>query len=525
MGVVQNAIDGLVETFAPERGARRAMARQQMAVIRQTGYSNYGASTTKNSLRGWLYSGGDAKADIEDNLDILRQRSRDAYMGVPLAASAIKTMRTHVVGSGLVPKPQIDSTLLHITPQAAEQLQEQITREFGIWANSANCDAARIDNFYQLQQLAFLSYAMNGDVLALLPMKQRPGWPYSLTVQLIEADRLCNPHFAESTQPRIIQGVELDGSGEAVAYHICNIHPLATSKNAPDGTPMTWQRIPAYGKASGRRNVLHVMTRERVGQVRGVPMLAPVLDAIKSMGRYLDAEQQAALVNALWVVYITKDAPADNVKPGQFVAPQQQIAPDDEKALELGSGTVWDLNPGEKPEAIDPKHPTGNFGNFMDSLTKQIGAALETPAEVLEKSFNSNYSAARGAFNEFWQTVEMQRDWLVDDFCQPIYEEWLAEAVALGRISAPGFFDDPAVRAAYCRCEWSGPAQIQIDPVKEVTAAKMRVENCFSTAEKETAALCGGSYAANIRQRKIEEMQKKEVYGNGEQNQNPGGAQ
>ena len=53
----------------------------------------------------------------------------------------------------------------------------------------------------------------------------------------------------------------------------------------------------------------------------------------------------------------------------------------------------------------------------------------------------------------------MYREWLSRDFCQSIYEEWMAEAVAKGRIKAPGFFSDPLRRKAYCKAEWNGPAR------------------------------------------------------------------
>ncbi len=154
---------------------------------------NYGASTTKKSMRGWLFAGGSAKEDIEDNLKTLRERSRDAYMGVPIATGALKTMRTNVVASGLTPSPQIDADFLNMTPEQANDLQTQIVREFSLWADSPLCDADRVDNFYKLQQLAFLAYMMNGDAFAVLPMRHSVGQPYDLRVQLIEGDRVCSP--------------------------------------------------------------------------------------------------------------------------------------------------------------------------------------------------------------------------------------------------------------------------------------------------------------------------------------------
>lgn len=85
------------------------------------------------------------------------------------------------------------------------------------------------------------------------------------------------------------------------------------------------------------------------------------------------------------------------------------------------------------------------------------------------------------------------------------------EAVARGRIHAPGFFSDPAIRKAYMGCVWNGPARTNLNPVQEVTAAEKRVENCFSTAQEETAQMTGGDFTRNVRQRVIEAKMKQEV--------------
>ena len=180
-----NILDRMISAVAPVHAAKRAAARGALSIL-NSGYGNYGANLTKKSLRGWEYHGGSAKEDIEDNLDVLRQRSRDAYMGIPTATAALKTLRTNVVAGGLIPSPQIDGEFLGLSQEETEKLQEQIVREFALWADKPTCDAERVDNFYQLQQLAFLSYLMNGDTMALLPVKKMAGQPYDLRVRLIE---------------------------------------------------------------------------------------------------------------------------------------------------------------------------------------------------------------------------------------------------------------------------------------------------------------------------------------------------
>lgn len=513
-----NILDKAIAAVSPERAVRRMAARRALSVV-DSGYGNYGANREKKSLKGWLYHSGSAKEDIEDNLVTLRMRSRDAYMGVPIATASLKTMRTNVVAHGLMPTPQIDADRLHLTAEQTADLQAQIVREFSVWAESKDCDADHVDNFYQLQQLAFLSYLMNGDAIALLPMKPRKGQPYDLRVRVIEADRVCSPGLMDRLTPcevqghkvhRIVQGVETDEDGEVVAYWICNQHPGALLLSGVRGM-MEWQRVEAYGETSGRRNVLHIMQRERAGQVRGVPMLAPVLEALKQLGRYTDAEIEAALLSSMISVFIENETLKDGVPFGEFIPRDKQVDAADRGTIELGPGAIIDLRPGEKINAFDPKHPVTTFDKFTDAVIKQVGAALEIPAEVVTKSFNSNYSAARGALNEFWRTCDMQREWFASSFCQPVYEEWFCEAVARGRIKAPGFFQDAALRRAYTNCTWNGPARTSLNPKDEVEAAIARVQAGFSTAEQETAQMSGGIWAENMRQRKIEAQIEKEV--------------
>ena len=510
--------DTLLTAIAPERAVKRVAAQPAIRAI-NSGYSNYGASLHKKSMRGWMWHGGSPKEDIEDNLRVLRERSRDAYMGVPLATGAIKTMRTNVVCGGLTPTPQIDNAFLGISDEEAQKINEQIAREFALWANKPTCDADRIDNFYMLQQLAFTGFLLNGDSWAVLQNKKTPGVPYDLRVRIIEADRICSPAFMDILSPtdinehhveKIVQGVETDADGMVIAYWVCDRHPLA-STSVTGLTASHWTRVEAYGKKTGRQNVLCLMQRERAGQLRGVPLLAPVLESLKQLGRFTDAELTAAVISAMFTVFIKKSNQSDEVPFGEMLPPDVQVDTPDKTSVELAPGAFIDLNPGEEVQFADPKHPTTGFEAFMNAIVKQMAAALEIPSEVLYKQFSTSYSAARGALNEFWRTTGMHRDWFADSFCQPVYEAWFREAVCKGRIKAPGFLTNPAVAAAYMNCNWNGPARTNLNPKDEAEAAQMRVNSGFSTAAQETAQMTGGSYEANMRQRKAEAALKREV--------------
>ena len=504
MGIAAG-LDKAIAVVAPQTALKRTAARQKLQIL-NSGYSNYGASVVKKSLAGWLHAGGSSREDIEDNVSILRQRTRDLYMGVPIANGAVKTMRTNIVGRGLRLKPNIDAELLGVSPEERRTLEKQIEREWNIWAESTDCDMARIDNFYELQQLAFLNWLISGDCLAVLPVKPRLNQPYDLRVQLIEADRLCSPDNCDTIDNKIVGGVEVDQSGEVVAYHIADHHPLSYAY-----ADISWQRVEAFGKTTGRRNVLHLMNRERIGQRRGVPFLAPVIESLKQLGRYTDAELVAAVVSGMFTVFIEKADASSEDAIGSIIPEEAQVDAEDETTIELAPGAVIDLNEGEKAHDMNPGRPNANFGGFVEAICQQIGASLEIPYELLMKRFNSSYTASKGALEEAWKMFNMYRDWLATDFCQPVYEEWLTEAVAKGRIKAPGFFTDPVIRKAYCGAKWNGPAKGMLDPVKEATAAEKRVQNGFSTRSDETMQMTGTSYYNNIEQLKHEEKELREV--------------
>ena len=168
--------------------------------------------------------------------------------------------------------------------------------------------------------------------------------------------------------------------------------------------------------------------------------------------------------------------------------------------LDMGPGTLQTLKEDEDIKFGNPNMPVPGFDAFVKTFCKLVGAGLGTPYDVLVKEYNSSYSAARAALLDAWEDIRMRRKWFTDDFCQPAYENWLAEAVARGRIKAPGFFDDPLIRAAWCGARWIGPVQGSIDPLKEAQAAVLQIQHALKTHEQVTREMSGGDWDANVEQ-------------------------
>ena len=493
MKIKLNPIDRIVSYFDPVRGALRIRARAFEAM---TG-SYSGASRTRRQLKEWHTQTADADADILYDLPLLRERSRDLLRNAPIAVGAIGTSLANVVGTGLKLQSRIDSEYLGLSEDEADAWEDHTEREWRLFSESQECDISRTLNFFGLQALAFRQTLENGDVFALLPRIDRKGSPYSLKVQLIEADRICNDRNLPDTE-KLIAGIEKDpATGAPISYHVANQHPGMIRYVTID--KFTWKTVPAFGAKTGLRNVLHLFEVIRPGQTRGVPFLAPVMETLKQLDRYTEAELMAAVVSGLFTVFITSESGGldFDVTTGMGVE-TGAVASDDD--LKLSNGGIVGLKKNEKIESANPGRPNTAFDPFVKSILEQIGAALGIPFEVLIRHFQSSYSASRAALLEAWRFFRSRRVWLVSSFCQPIYEIWLYEAVASGRIAAPGFFSDPLVRKAYCGSLWVGDSPGYVDPQKDVDAAVARMDAKLSTLDEETALITGGDFEANVRQ-------------------------
>lgn len=478
-------------------------------------YASHGASSTLNSLIGWIVDAGNAEDSIDLQSSKLRQRARDLYEGGGLARSGPETLTTSVVGWGIQPKPKIDGDFLGMTDDAREEAEQAILREWKLWAENTMCDAERQQNFYGLQQLAFLSMLMSGDVFALFGMKENKRTPYQTTVRLLEADRICNPDSSGNSESkesdsggRIIDGVEIDKEGAVIRYYIASRSPIAGN----DNSELTWTAIDAYGKDTGYPNILHIMTWERPEQRRGIPFVSAEIELIKQFTRYMNAELAGKVVSAMLTLFITSKE--DDGKAGmEDAVNEDEKVTDDELKLELAPGAIYDLPPGKDVTTVDPKRSDTQFESFVNTCITVIASSMGIPKEVLIKKYESNYTAARAALLDFWRTVRVYRTRFNTAFNQPIYEQWLSEAVAAGRIDAPGFFDDPAVRLAWCGCSWMGASMGHVDPLKEVNAAEVRIRNNITTEEQEAMEYNGNDRSAIVRQRKKEIAERADMGG------------
>lgn len=514
--------DRAIGWFSPAAARDRLVARAQTAaataMLGGTGLAGgggyRGAQPDRTRRRGWFARPRSANADTLPRSEKLRAEQRDAAMNQPIATAAINRKVTFVVGTGLMVIPAVDGATLGLTPAEQAAWEARLAADYDGYMASKDPDAERKRTGYGLQGVAARAAYTSGDVLKLrvLPDDQ-PGRLHLTAWKLVEADRLKNPPGVldggvyQPTGNVVAGGVEVDGNGAPVAYWVLKQHPGDLVLRGVDA--LVPDRIEAWDTALRLPNVVHVARRDRPEQVRGVGMLATVLELLRMISDLTDAELFAAVMSAMIAIVYKSPGATPLPEPdfgeegaGPGMSHNGGPALDDARPeYKMEAGSVLEIDSDADVEIKSPGRPNSAFDPFFKAIVQQIGAAIGEPAGVLMLLFNSSYTASKAELEAFYLTVRDDRGWFAADDCDPTYECFVAEKVAGGDYLMPGFFADLRVRAAWLGRDWRGDGKISLAPDKEANAFKTYMDNGWMTGEQITAGLTGGSFAENIRKR------------------------
>jgi lambda family phage portal protein len=490
-------LDRVIAYVSPAAGARRLEARAQIARYQAAvGIGGYhGGRRDRRALRDFNPGGGSADSQALPGLADLRDRSRDLVRNGGLAGPGLETLATKVIGSGLLLQARPDRARLGLSDEAADAWEaeaEALDAHF-----CTRCDIRGELHLGDLEYLAFFSVLDGGDAFVLLTWNEGPGDLFGLKLQLVEADLVSNPD-RQPDRDGLVAGIERDPVGRPLAIHIASRYEFDTTIGA---TPLTWRRVPMRD-AEGRPLVLHLKDVRRIGQSRGVPILAPVIELLQQITTMSQAELMAAVINSCFAVTTTTDD-------GTILSGGEQQA--GLKTWDVGftPGMVIEgLGPNEKVESFASQRPISGFEAFLNAFIRQIAVTLDLSIETLTRQFTASYSASRGALLETYAFIRRRRRWWVRNFRQPVYEAMLGEAVDRNYLSCPGW-DNPLIRQAWCTADFTGPAPGQLDPVKEVEAAERRIALSASTETEVAAELTGGDWDRNITQRARERRRRE----------------
>ena len=419
-------------------------------VLRQTTLTPaFDAAGTGRRTTGWTPSAASINAILFGSAETLRARSRDMVRKNPWASNAIGKFTANAVGTGIKPR----ST--HPDPEARKAINEAWLR----WTDDS--DAVGVTDFYGQQALAVRAGREGGDCFARLRFRRpEDGLSVPLQIQLIEAEQVPTHMTQVLANGNVIrQGIEFDGLGRRVAYHMHREHPGEMTLTARGNEIV---RVPAA-------QVLHHYEPLRPGQIRGQPILAQALLRLYEFDQYEGNEVARKRDASTFSGFIFETGEGTSPLVGTPGKDPDDGAPTE--VVKLETSTFQKLRPGEEIKFADPPGMGEGYSEFMQWVLRAIAVAAGVTYEQLTGDLTKvNFSSIRAGLLEFRRSVEMfQHCVFIVQFCRPVWRAWMPAAVLAGAlpVSATAFRRD---MEAWLGVKWDPPGWQWVDPAKDIKA-------------------------------------------------------
>lgn len=481
----------LIERIFPGWALKRAQARRALQQIR----ANFEAARpTRTHPRRASTGSADAVMDMA-NVN-LRGYSRYLDENHDLAVGIYNDLVNRVIGTGL----KIEAMTVDRSGDPLDDLNLAIDLD---WQEF--CEAPETTGELPMcgengvERLVCRSLVRDGELLIHHVFGRR--YPYPSNVQyvfeLLESDYL--PFEMQAGDPLIVQGVEKDGWGRPVAYHLYREHPNDMGLNGTRSLRASQETI------RKRANVItHLKIAKRFRQTRGTPLAHAIITRLADIKEYEESERIAARMNAEIGGVITNAPPA--------LGQVQSDGVESVRELEMANGLWWTQVEGSSVEMMDATRPNTALEAFRDSQVRMLAAGTNTRYSSIAKNYNGTYSSQRQELVEGGVGYDSLREYLIGRFYHVVRRFRIDAAVLAGKITLPRGLD----RRSLYWADYRGPPVPQIDISKEMEGRKTAQEMGWTSGVQNTRDL-GNDPRIVERQRQREETEQSEVEVGGEE--------
>lgn len=373
---------------------------------------------------------------------ILRARARDLERNSDAAEAVIKALLRNVIGTGINPQPKIRLK----NSKLDTKLNEQLEKKWKLWCKKHNCDITGQQPFNELLEMVLRRLVVDGEIFRRIVYKDG-----KLKIQLLEADIIESPMSMMGLDGNfVIDGIKVDPYGKPLEYHVL--------KQTPDGFT-SFETIPVPAKDMG-----HIFKKKRPTQYRGVTHFAGAINSINNADDYLEAKLVAQRIAASYAVVVTKNGPSGIGR---------ETDADGKPIEKVSPGKFLYLRPGEDAKSLTPTIDGDNVGEYIKIQDRRTSAGMGLSYETVTRDVEKvNYSSIRH------NHLEDRREWrglqkfLIDHFCQPIWEEFVRWQVLSGEIMIRDFWSN---QEDYFECFWTAPGWTWVDPYKDVKASEVEL--------------------------------------------------
>ena len=465
---------------------KQLRAQKKAADIRMAALSTYQAASKQRTFRDWRAPDVSADAAIVNDSQTLIARARQMMRDDPYAQSIGRSFVRNVVGKGIHPT----ATACDLDGKPLEVFNKRANAEWYDWSRKKKLvDRERRRNIVKIQQWIVRELVAVGEALVIMSYEERARG-CGLVLQCVEAEQL-DPYLFSGEDGRDVRGgVEVDEYGAPVAYHILTRHPNdlmgagvdrwhrpdIRTPDSPDLRDSTEKAREVFGLQSIRvpaERVLHIYDPERVRQTRGVSRLAAALVKLRDLGEFDYATLLKARAESCLGLVITTNGSTGGIGLEDPTNPDGKDA-DGNDELAAQPLMVARLQKGEEVSTFTPATPGNTYEPFLKAQLRAIAAATGVSYEQVARDFTGGtYSSQRQGMLEDRREFEPLQELVINEFCIPVWEEFIHLRWLEGKLPAMGLAKNPEL---YQYATWRGQGWPWVDPEKEAKGVKLLME-------------------------------------------------
>lgn len=452
--VLSDIIDRTIALVSPRSALNRRLYRERLSL---TGRAEmYAAAKTTRLTGAWTTANPNVNDIIALSNPIIRSRVRQLIRDFPYLARAANVMVDYSIGPGIM----FQSKARGVSGKPDKKRIQLIEDAMRWWMDEA--DAAGKLHFHEIMRLAKRQDLESGEfvVVKTYPKSGSRFIPFAL--QVYEADWLSGSHdtygaggigmAANPGDRETRQGIEYEKlTGRVTGY---------------------WFMDPYYGGKEiyvPAAQVIHGFETLRPQQLRGVSPFAPGVLVARDLSDYMDAEIDTAKMAAKYLAFIKTPEPA--FRQDLLSVNGTSAAGTTQKIEEMENAIIEYLRPGEEVNIASHNRPGATFAPFVRLVLTMLSITTGAPYELISGDYQGlNYSTARIVRNDFSQQLRPISVRHIRQYCMPAMRTFLDVAVLSGKLTLPGYWQDPR---RYQECEWQPPGMEAVDPLRE---AKSQIE-------------------------------------------------
>jgi capsid protein len=414
--------------------------------------SAYDGSKQMGDLAGMPLFSSDPNQIVNQTYNLLSERSTTLFHTYGAVKSAIKKQMEYGIGSGLVFRSQPAYNILNITRESARDWGKEFQKIVHFYMD--------MFNFYEKQSKLFTTSLYAGDSWLFYERKK------GLLTDIIDTSN--NQIWTDYDTENYTLGIKHDDM----------LRRQGIIKT--DGTKLNFR------DSQGNQNVSQFALCDISRQLRGMPLAYSIINLARNDDTFSDAITHKAVLDATYFA-IFKGNGTDFNKQASNLANKNNASKTGvvEKTLNkfgvtrMGAGNIVTMNNTEDFEVLDSKTPGNNYDPFKKWGLNYVAMGTGTPPEVILSKYESSFTAHKGALNDFTKSFTKKRKSFERNIMDSVVRAIAIDAISQGFIKAPGFFDSPVIQHAYLQGMYLSPVPGYINPLVEVKAQALAVQNAF----------------------------------------------